>query len=61
MLEIFYWSKDFKKKKIGTFNLKFSSMNFAPYILSPPLPSPNVKSPPYIMKFGIILWKLDPL
>lgn len=38
------------------FSLKFSSLNRSPKIDLPPVPSPRVKSPPWIMKLGIILW-----
>lgn len=43
------------------FNLKFSSGNLSPNIDSPPRPSPMVKSPPWIIKLGMILWNLLPL
>merc|ERR1711920_188479 len=41
--------------------LKFSSLNFSPYIDFPPVPSPLVKSPPWIMNDLITRWNLDPL
>ena len=40
---------------------KFSSANFSPNMLSPPVPFPLVKSPPWHMKSGITRWKLVPL
>lgn len=40
---------------------KFSSSNFSPYMLSPPVPLPIVKSPPWIMKDLMTRWKPDPL
>mmetsp|Transcript_28735 Transcript_28735/g.77835 ORF Transcript_28735/g.77835 Transcript_28735/m.77835 type:complete len:205 (+) Transcript_28735:633-1247(+) len=41
--------------------LKFSSSNLAPKMLSPPVPFPLVKSPPWIMKLGMMRWKVLPL
>lgn len=48
------------KAKGSCFSLKFSSANFYPQIDLPPVPSPFVKSPPWIMKLGIIRWKVLP-
>ena len=39
------------------FNLKFSSSNLSPNIAYPPVPSLFVKSPPYIINYGMTLWK----
>lgn len=43
------------------FSLKFSSSNFSPWIDSPPVPFPSVKSPPWIINSGMMRWNLDPL
>mmetsp|Transcript_15108 Transcript_15108/g.20256 ORF Transcript_15108/g.20256 Transcript_15108/m.20256 type:complete len:281 (+) Transcript_15108:580-1422(+) len=43
------------------FSLKFSSLNSPPYMLSPPVPLPRVKSPPWIMNPGMIRWNTEPL
>ena len=40
---------------------KFSSSNFSPYMLSPPVPLPWVKSPPWIMNDLMTRWKVEPL
>jgi len=40
---------------------KFSSLNFSPKIDFPPVPLWLVKSPPYSIKLGIILWNPQPL
>merc|ERR1719221_2209248 len=41
--------------------VKFSSANFAPYIDSPPVPLPAVKSPPWHMNSVITRWNALPL
>merc|ERR1719217_1871665 len=41
-------------------SLKFSSGNIGPYMDSPPVPSPLVKSPPCNMNCGM-RWNLEPL
>ncbi len=43
------------------FSLKFSSLNFSPYIDFPPVPFLAVKSPPYAIKSLMTRWKGDPL
>merc|ERR1719245_811089 len=43
------------------FSVKFSSANFDPYIDSPPVPLPAVKSPPWHINSGITRWKALPL
>mmetsp|Transcript_51433 Transcript_51433/g.151596 ORF Transcript_51433/g.151596 Transcript_51433/m.151596 type:complete len:215 (-) Transcript_51433:172-816(-) len=43
------------------FRLRFSSAKVWPKMDSPPVPSPCVKSPPWIMKFGMMRWKGHPL
>ncbi len=48
------------RQKGSCLSLKFSSANFSPQIDLPPVPSPRVKSPPWIMKLGMILWNLLP-
>ena len=48
------------KQNGSCFSLKFSSANLSPQIDLPPVPSPRVKSPPWIMKFGMIRWNLLP-
>ena len=40
------------------FDDKYS--NVAPYMLSPPVPSPRVKSPPWHMNPGMTRWKTLP-
>lgn len=45
-----------ERQKGSCFSLKFSSLKLLPQIDSPPVPSPRVKSPPWIIKLGIILW-----
>ncbi len=48
------------KPLLECFKIKFSSSKYCPSkIDTPPLPSPVVKSPPYAMKPGIILWNLE--
>jgi hypothetical protein len=42
------------KPGLSCFRVKFSSANdFVPKMLVLPVPSPLIKSPPWIMKFGI--------
>lgn len=36
-------------------------MSLSTQLTSPPVPVPIVKSPPWIMKLGMILWNEDPL
>ena len=48
------------KQNGSCFSLKFSSWNLSPQIDLPPVPSPLVKSPPWIMNWGITLWNLLP-
>jgi len=43
------------------FMIKFSSSNDLPYIEEEPVPSLLMKSPPWIMKSLITLWKVEPL
>ncbi len=49
-----------ERQKGSCLSLKFSSANLSPQIDLPPVPSPRVKSPPWIMKLGITLWNLLP-
>ena len=44
-------------QKGSCFRTKFSSLNLSPKTDFPPVPSPLVKSPPWIMKLGITRWK----
>lgn len=59
--EIYKLYKDRNSPGPSCLSLKFSSANLSPYIDSPPRPSPWVKSPPWIIKLGIILWNVLPL
>ncbi|KAI8554112.1 hypothetical protein RHMOL_Rhmol05G0072400 [Rhododendron molle] len=43
------------------FLMKFSSANLDPYMDSPPVPFPAVKSPPWHMNPGITRWNVEPL
>lgn len=48
------------KQNGSCLSLKFSSSKLLPQIDRPPVPSPRVKSPPWIIKLGIIRWNLLP-
>ena len=49
-----------ERQKGSCLSLKFSSSKALPQIDLPPVPSPRVKSPPWIIKLGMIRWNLLP-
>ena len=49
-----------RRKGLSCFFSKFSSSNFSPYMLSPPVPLALVKSPPWSIKALITRWKIEP-
>lgn len=54
--------KELRPKKVRLFVLLFStSRSPCTWSLISPVPLPAVKSPPWHMKFGMILWNLEPL